>query len=163
MGRPISTIKKKTKEEMAHLRLSSKEYFFVRLFIGGCDARDAWFFCMGNEGVNWKPDYLQSQIDAVLQKDGAKELMKKFEPQYEVEKTERVDYTDKNVMIEELAKQAQLCHEPDKKAKILMSIADLQQMKKDDNVEEEERVHFHLPMKCGMCPLKQKHDADNGR
>ncbi len=37
------------------------------------------------------------------------------------------------------------------RADVLMKIADLQQMKKDD-VKEEETVHFYMQLKCPMCP-----------
>ena len=33
-----------------------------------------------------------------------------------------------------------------------MKIADLQQMKKDENTEEEETVHY-LPLQCYRCSL----------
>ena len=34
-----------------------------------------------------------------------------------------------------------------------MKIADLQQMKKDENTEEEETVHYYLPLQCYRCSL----------
>lgn len=35
-----------------------------------------------------------------------------------------------------------------------MKIADLQQMKKDENTEEEEEtVHYYLPLQCYRCSL----------
>ena len=36
---------------------------------------------------------------------------------------------------------------------LLMKIADLQQMKKDENTEEEETVHYYLPLQCYRCSL----------
>jgi len=38
-------------------------------------------------------------------------------------------------------------------ADVLMKIADLQQMKKDENTEEEETVHYYLPLQCYRCSL----------
>ena len=39
------------------------------------------------------------------------------------------------------------------RADVLMKIADLQQMKKDENTEEEETVHYYLPLQCYRCSL----------
>ena len=33
------------------------------------------------------------------------------------------------------------------------SIRNLQQMKKDENTEEEETVHYYLPLQCYRCSL----------
>lgn len=42
------------------------------------------------------------------------------------------------------------------KADVLMKIADLQQMKKEEIVEEDNTVHFYVPVTCHMCDLYSK-------
>jgi hypothetical protein len=37
-----------------------------------------------------------------------------------------------------------------------MKIADLQQMKKDEIADEENKVHFYLPLTCHQCQLYLK-------
>jgi hypothetical protein len=63
-------------------------------------------------------------------------------------------YKDKDYIIAELVKtQASLSGK--EKADILNRIADLQQMKKEENKIDEDRVHFYLPLPlCDDCPNK---------
>jgi hypothetical protein len=65
-------------------------------------------------------------------------------------------YKDKDYIIAELVKtQASLSGK--EKADILNRIADLQQMKKNEEKKEDERVHFYLPLPlCDNCPNKGK-------
>ena len=65
-------------------------------------------------------------------------------------------YKDKDYIIAELVKtQAGLSGK--EKADILNRIADLQQMKKEENKIDEDRVHFYLPLPvCDNCPNKGK-------
>ena len=65
-------------------------------------------------------------------------------------------YKDKDYIIAELVKtQAGLSGK--EKADILNRIADLQQMKKNEEKKEDERVHFYLPLPlCDNCPNKGK-------
>lgn len=58
-----------------------------------------------------------------------------------------VDYRSKDFIISELAKTAETLKGKDR-SDVLMKIADLQQMKKDDVRDEDEMVHFYLPVNC---------------
>lgn len=65
-------------------------------------------------------------------------------------------YKDKDYIIAELVK-AQAGLSGKEKADILNRIADLQQMKKEENKIDEDRVHFYLPLPlCDTCPNKGK-------
>lgn len=65
-------------------------------------------------------------------------------------------YKDKDYIIAELVK-AQAGLSGKEKADILNRIADLQQMKKEENKIDEDRVHFYLPLPtCDDCPNKGK-------
>ena len=65
-------------------------------------------------------------------------------------------YKDKDYIIAELVK-AQAGLSGKEKADILNRIADLQQMKKNEEKKEDERVHFYLPLPtCEDCPNKGK-------
>ena len=64
-----------------------------------------------------------------------------------------MDYTDKGTILRELAKEANAATNAKERAAILMQIAELQRMKQDENREEEERVHFYLPLTCDKCEL----------
>ena len=65
-------------------------------------------------------------------------------------------YKDKDFIIAELVK-ASSDLDGKEKADILTRIADLQQMKKEEQKKEDERVHFYLPLQvCENCPNKNK-------
>lgn len=63
------------------------------------------------------------------------------------------NYTNKDFMLNELWALSKLESDPTKRAAILKQIADLQQMKRDENVAEEKLVHFFLPLNCKRCSL----------
>jgi hypothetical protein len=63
------------------------------------------------------------------------------------------DYRNKDILIEELSIQADCATSPKEKSDILMKIADLQRMKQDETKDEEELVHFYLPLTCEKCSL----------
>ena len=42
------------------------------------------------------------------------------------------------------------------RADLLMKIADLQRMKQEENIAEDNTVHFYLPVTCHMCDLYNK-------
>jgi hypothetical protein len=65
-------------------------------------------------------------------------------------------YKDKDFIIAELIKAASDL-DGREKADVLNRIADLQQMKKEEQKKEDERVHFYLPLQvCKDCPNKNK-------
>lgn len=78
-----------------------------------------------------------------------------------------VQYRDKDAVLSGLEETLPLLRGKDR-ADILMKIADLQQMKKDENTEEEETVHYYLPLQCYRCSLfladrakKKKKEGEN--
>lgn len=66
--------------------------------------------------------------------------------------TEVVQYRDKDAVLSGLEQTLPYLGGKDR-ADVLMKIADLQQMKKDENTEEEETVHYYLPLQCYRCSL----------
>lgn len=42
------------------------------------------------------------------------------------------------------------------RADVLMKIADLQQMKKEETIKEDNTVHYYLPLSCKNCELYMK-------
>ena len=67
---------------------------------------------------------------------------------------EQKNFRDKDDIVAELNVLATSVTDPKHKAEILMKIADLQQMKKEETVKsEEDTIHFYLPLKCNQCPL----------
>ena len=57
-------------------------------------------------------------------------------------------------IVSELNILADATKDPKQKTEILMKLADLQQMKKDATKEEEDNtVHYYLPLNCRNCEL----------
>lgn len=75
---------------------------------------------------------------------------KKYTEEEEEEKV--VQYRDKDAVLSGLEQTLPYLRGKDR-ADVLMKIADLQQMKKDENTEEEETVHYYLPLQCYRCSL----------
>lgn len=63
------------------------------------------------------------------------------------------NFRKKEDVVAELNQLATSVKEPKLKAEILLKLADLQQMKKEEVIEEEETVHFYVPVSCHMCDL----------
>lgn len=60
----------------------------------------------------------------------------------------------KDDIVAELNILANATKDPKQKTEILMKLADLQQMKKDKTQDEEDNtIHFYLPISCHQCPL----------
>ena len=69
------------------------------------------------------------------------------------EDDEYIDFSERNNVIEALSRSANLEKDNVRRAKILSQIADLQRMKQDENKDEQELVHFYLPLTCKRCSL----------
>lgn len=63
-----------------------------------------------------------------------------------------VNYRDKDAIIDALSIEAQTLKGKDK-VDALMKIADLQQMKKEEIVDDRKVVHYYLPLTCNNCKL----------
>lgn len=91
--------------------------------------------------------YLNNRTDRLKAEEKAR-----IEEIREKSETPTTRYRDKDEVLNALADT--VCDLKGKdKADVLMKIADLQQMKKDENVEEEKKVHFYLPLTCNNCEL----------
>lgn len=64
-------------------------------------------------------------------------------------------YRSKDEILDALAAEAKFLKGKDK-TDVLMKIADLQQMKKEETIEEDNTVHFYLPISCKSCSLYMK-------
>lgn len=60
---------------------------------------------------------------------------------------------DKESVVKELNELASLTNDPKLKAEMLMKLADLEGMKKQDNTDEESRISYYMPLKCSKCSI----------
>lgn len=84
--------------------------------------------------------------------DSPKNKKKKKNTETEEKARNVVQYRDKDAVLSGLEQTLPYLGGKDR-ADVLMKIADLQQMKKDENTEEEETVHYYLPLQCYRCSL----------
>lgn len=63
---------------------------------------------------------------------------------------------DKDWFIGEMYIQAMRAKEGTERATILAKMADLKQIKKAEEKEEEKRLTYYLPLRCEICPWKNK-------
>lgn len=73
------------------------------------------------------------------------------------------DLTDRDNLLAELQLQYRTATDPKSKADILNKIADICKMKQAETpTEDENRVHYYLPLRCDICPYNPKNkDKDD--
>jgi hypothetical protein len=96
--------------------------------------------------------YMNARTDQLNKEEKAR--IKEVQEQFSTT-TDEVRYRNKDEVLNALAATV-VDLKGKEKADVLMKIADLQQMKKDEVVEEEKRVHFYLPLTCHQCQLYLK-------
>lgn len=70
----------------------------------------------------------------------------------------------KEDIIAELNKLASLTNDTKLKAEILMKVADLEGMKKQETKQNDKLIRYYLPLKCSVCSLyKAAKEAKEGR
>lgn len=67
--------------------------------------------------------------------------------------TDDSDVRSKDDVIKELNLLANQETEPRRKSEILMKLADLQQMKKQEEDSDESKIKYYMPLKCSECVL----------
>lgn len=95
---------------------------------------------------------IRSFEDNRADNDSHKSKKKKKSTETEEKAGNVVQYRDKDAVLSGLEQTLPYLGGKDR-ADVLMKIADLQQMKKDENTEEEETVHYYLPLQCYRCSL----------
>jgi hypothetical protein len=75
------------------------------------------------------------------------------------------DYTNKNVLLQELSRLVVSTHNVREKNDVLKSIAAIMQMNKEQSDDEKELIHFYLPITCKRCSLyvKELEDKKSGQ
>jgi hypothetical protein len=63
------------------------------------------------------------------------------------------DYTNKNVLLQELSRLVVSTHNVKERNELLKTIADVTMMKRDETKDEKQQIHFFLPLTCKRCNL----------
>lgn len=75
---------------------------------------------------------------------------------YDSDGGENMDLRTKEGVINALTREAKSTTDPKQRASIIGQIADLQRMKNEEDKEKHKLVHYYLPLRCDVCPWKQK-------
>lgn len=67
------------------------------------------------------------------------------------EDTPTLDYTNKDAVLQELARIAERCEKESDKLAAIREISALQRMKQEAAVEDEKRVQFYIPLSYARC------------
>lgn len=67
----------------------------------------------------------------------------------------RKPVVDKDSVLTELSKQYNLAKEGKERADIMMKIADILQIKKEEDKDNDKRITYYLPLRCEICPHKK--------
>lgn len=67
--------------------------------------------------------------------------------------TQTKDYTNKNVLLQELSRLVVSTHNVKERNELLKTIADVTRMKQDQTDNEKQQIHFFLPLTCKRCNL----------
>lgn len=93
-------------------------------------------------------------IDALTNAAGIVDPTRK-EPRKKKKEGNRGQFREKSEILDALADELPNLRGKDR-VDALMKMADLQQMKKEETAEEEERVIYYLPLRCKSCELYRK-------
>lgn len=157
---------KTTKGYMQNFLLTEQEAYMAMLIAAGASMGEA--YCVAVSNFSSKETCDSNAYKVMKKKPGIKQLVDTLtsvnlrgvttdEKLPKTKKKDKVlDLRDKDGVIEALTAQYTKALDPKVKADIAMKIADLQQMKKDENKDEKELVHYYVPLTCNSCDLYNK-------
>ncbi len=98
---------------------------------------------------------LMDELNTELADDPEQPKKKAGRPRKEIEPIEEdkptIDYTDKDAVLQELARIAERSEKDGDKLAALREIGALQRMKQEAAVEDEKRVNFYIPLSYDRC------------
>lgn len=153
------------KTQCQKCKITVEHKAFADLIALGWNARDA-YIAIGLAKTSLTDDYNERQMDKIISEENfqsyyatvQRTITKKLKKNAEREQTENAnddnfDPSSKESIIEHLTRCYQEATDTKQKADILTKIADLQRMKQDENLEEDQLVHYYMPIQCSICKL----------
>lgn len=157
------------KGENKRLFITAQHRAVADLMIMGWTPNDA-YIAVGLYNAAFSDEYNNTQIMQITEDKRFLEYMQKKEHAIargykksvpasigtdEEEKAKTSSFRSKDEVIDALVETVGDLRGKEK-ADVLMKIADLQQMKKEEVIEEDNTVHFYLPISCKICELYLK-------
>lgn len=137
--------------------LTEKEKFCLNGYVLTKDADMAYRLSRPRPTQVTDEDVLHKMALRWLRKKEVKAYLDEvFAASFSHAKEESPNFRKKEDVVAELNQLATSVKEPKLKAEILLKLADLQQMKKEESKEDMETIHYYLPLTCNNCGLYQK-------
>lgn len=154
------------KKEFKKYGLDVKEMVYATLVSCGWNHNDA-YMASHNESISVSKEWIEKQVSRLDDNSGVLTYIadrKKSEKAQSNEDKELLKNATKDETLKELVRvKKTLTEGSDEWLKVMKMIADIKNMKKDEDKTEETTVHFYLPLKCQFCELyisKQKTKKD---
>lgn len=111
----------------------------------------------------------QLKWELKIRKEIEQEYLSKYQYMAETgqveQRTEEVKFTAKNRTKEDIIRELNelLERETDSKLKLdyYKQLADLQGMKKEQEKDDEDTIHYYFPITCNQCPLKNENKCES--
>lgn len=156
-------------QELKKYDITAEEKAFLDLMVLGWNKKDAYTVTFG-ESVMYSDNYISSTINELLESDKGKQYMQSVKKQTSTNHEQQNTIQSNDIGLQEALSMA--TKEETLKDLIIAKsnmkigtkewidvtklIADLQQMKKEEVQEEDNTIHYYLPLSCYNCSLYQK-------
>lgn len=161
----------KFKQECKRYKIDGNHRAIADLILLGWTPKDA-YMAVGLYDATYSDTFHEGMIREITENEAFKMYVSKTERKKELDVEKKLKakvnggeeedtddaskkYRTKDEVIEALASTVDTLHGKDR-ADVLMKLADLQRMKQEEVVEEDNTVHFYLPVTCHMCDLYNK-------
>ena len=134
--------------------LTVEEMAFITLNENGWSEHDALKFLELVPG-NGSTSSIRIRVDKIKAKEGYEKYINENN-EYTQRTRGNKQLRDKDAVLKAMEKEANSMSGLDK-IRALKEIAELQQMKKEKTKEQEDLVHFFLPLTCNYCSLYMEH------
>lgn len=134
-------------------KLTDLEKFALIGYIHTLDTKMAYIASRGKK-LTASPESLVVQASRWITKPECKAFLEIEQQRINIAHSQTdTENRSKQDIAKELNILASQTGDPKLKAELLMRLADLEGMKKQETVEEEEKIKYYLPLKCTQCTL----------
>lgn len=141
----------KTKEQLI-TKLSERERFCLIGYLQTNDQLLA-YVCSRKKQTEANPEALKSMASRWINSAPVQAFLDAERGRKAVLLDEAMANRSKADTIRELNRLATLTTDTKLKAEILLKLSDLEGWKKSDPKEEQETIHYYLPLRCNVCSL----------
>lgn len=140
-----------TKEHLI-TKLTERERFCLTAYLQTNDQLLA-YLCSRKRQTGANPEALKSMASRWINSAPVQAFLDSERGRKAILLDEALDNRSKADTIKELNRLATLTTDTKLKAEILLKLSDLEGWKKLDTKEEQETIHYYLPLRCNVCSL----------